>query len=242
MLDFFTTHTSVRAFEAAPLPEATKQQLLNAAHGGSSSNFVQATSVIEITDPANRAVLGDLAQSAPYVKQSGAFYVFVADLYRQSHLLQAAGQPLTGIQNMEALLVSVVDTTIAAQSMALAAESMGLGICYIGGIRNDLAQVRDLLNLPKFTVPLFGLTVGVPTARNEVKPRMPQANWAFTDGYDAAASTDLDGYVTTTNRYYAQRSSNAQATDWAQKMVAFFASPRREDVAQFMTEQGFELK
>ncbi len=39
--------------------------------------------------------------------------------------------------------------------MAIAAESMDLGICYIGGIRNDLDTVAQRLSLPELTVPLF---------------------------------------------------------------------------------------
>ena len=60
--------------------------------------------------------------------------------------------------------------------MAIAAESMDLGICYIGGIRNDLDTVAKRLSLPELTVPLFGLTIGVPETLNGVKPRMPFEN------------------------------------------------------------------
>ncbi|GAA3328274.1 hypothetical protein GCM10020331_071590 [Ectobacillus funiculus] len=39
---------------------------------------------------------------------------------------------------------------------------MGLGICYIGGLRNNLEEVAKLLNTPKYVIPLFGMTVGYP--------------------------------------------------------------------------------
>ncbi|TKV35119.1 NADPH-dependent oxidoreductase, partial [Citrobacter sp. TBCS-11] len=89
------------------------------------------------------------------------------------------------------LTVAIVDTTIAAQNMTVAAESMGLGICYIGGIRNDTSKVAELLNLPELTLPLFGLTIGLPNSRNEVKPRLPKANILSVNGYNHESLTDL---------------------------------------------------
>ena len=137
-------HVSVRDFEATPLSAEVKQQLIAAAQSGSSSNFVQAFSIIEVTDVALRAEIATISNSASYGNQTGTFYVFVADLYRQAAILKAQGQSLAGVQNMEALLVASVDTTIAAEDMAVAAESLGLGICYIGGIRNDIARLTGI--------------------------------------------------------------------------------------------------
>lgn len=89
------------------------------------------------------------------MNQTGVFYVFVADWYRQAQILRAENKDVKALRNMEALTVAIVDTTIAAQNMTVAAESMGLGICYIGGIRNDTSKVAELLNLPELTLPLL---------------------------------------------------------------------------------------
>ncbi|MDF7668311.1 NADPH-dependent oxidoreductase [Lactobacillus sp. ESL0703] len=237
-----TQHVSVRSFVDEPLPTATKQELLKAANSASSSNFVQAFSIIEITDKQKRQQLGTIANCPEYVVHSGAFYVFVADLYRQKCLLERAKQSLAGIKNMEALLVSVVDATIAAQNMAIAAEGLDLGICYIGGIRNDLEQVSEILELPEFTVPILGMTIGVPTKKNEIKPRMALEQKVAQNSYDKTKFTDLSNYQQVTAAYYAARNSNQQQTDWLQKNIDFFSEVRRPDVGAFLQKQGFELK
>lgn len=210
VIELMKKHTSVRNFADTSLTDEVKEQLIIAAHAGASSNFVQATSIIDVTDPSIRGQLAEISKSAAYVKQSGAFFVFVADLYRQSQILQQQGLDLAGIKNMEALTVAIVDTAIAGENLAVAAESLDLGICYIGGIRNDLTTVRDLLNLPKFTVPLFGITVGKPTRKNAVKPRMPLHNNTFKNGYDRQAAQDLSEYQKITQAYYANRTSHAK--------------------------------
>lgn len=240
-IDLMNSHSSVRDFKDEKLSEETKRQLLQSAHSGSSSNFVQATSIIEITDEVIRNELAEISQSAPYVKKSGAFYVFVADLYRQAHILKSQGLSLAPIQNMESLLVSVVDTAISAENMAVAAESLGLGICYIGGIRNDLPRVSELLELPKYTLPLFGLTIGIPEKRNQIKPRLPLKNFVSEDVYDAQAFTDLVTYDKKMKNYYLNRSSHPKNMDWTTSQVKFFSKTRRDDISKFLKKQGFEL-
>ena len=60
----------------------------------------------------------------------------------------------------EQLLLGVVDTAMLAQNAMTAAESLGLGGVYIGGIRNSSEAVTELLQLPKHVLPLFGLCLG----------------------------------------------------------------------------------
>lgn len=236
-----TDHVSVRAFKDTPLTDSQKETLVTAARSGSSSNFVQAFSIIDISDAALRSELAAITNSAPYVNQIGVFYVFVADLYRQATLLEANGESLAGIQSMESLMVSIVDTTIAAQNMAVAAESLDLGICYIGGIRNDIDKVAKLLDLPPFTVPVFGLTIGHPVSKNNPKPRMPQKNQVAENHYPREQFANLGAYEEQTAAYYAKRGVNAQETSWSEKNILFFKEVRRPEVAEFLKKQGFLL-
>lgn len=241
LIDLMTKHTSVRSFKNKKLSTETKNTLITAAQSGASSNFVQAYSIIEVTDSEIRDQIGNISQSAPYVINSGAFYVFVVDYYRHSQLLKKANLSLAGITNMEAVLVGSVDTAIAGQNMALAAESMGLGICYIGGIRNDIGKIAQLLHLPKYTFPLFGMTIGYPLHKNEVKPRLPHKNMSFTNHYNKEKAIDLADYQQITNKYYNTRSSNAQDTDWTKKMQEFLSVARRPDIQAFLQKQGFKI-
>lgn len=236
-----TEHVSVRDFKDISLSLETKQILLKAARSGSSSHFVQAFSIIEITDKALRAELATISGSAPYVNQTGTFYVFVADLYRQSRLLRAENKSLSGLKNMESLIVGIVDGTIAAQNMVVAAESMNLGVCYIGGIRNDIRKVSQLLNLPEYTMPLFGLTIGVPESKNQVKPRLLVENQVSENTYPTEQFADLAEYEAFSRAYYDSREENQQQTSWSEKNIDFFKDIRRPEIAGFLKEQGFTL-
>ncbi|WP_334352384.1 oxygen-insensitive NADPH nitroreductase [Companilactobacillus sp. HBUAS56257] len=236
-----TEHVSVRNFTDQKITDDQKKALVAAAQSGSTSEFVQAFSIIEITDPDLRNELADITISSPHVKKADTFYVFVADLNRQASILKAQNQSLDSLKNMESLIVSIVDTTIAAQNMAIAAESMDLGICYIGSLRNNIKRVAELLKLPEFTLPVFGMTIGVPAIKNQHKPRLPKINQVATNSYDNQKFTDLAAYDKVVHDYYAERKTNAADTDWSKKNLAIFKQIRRPEVASFLKEQGFTL-
>jgi Nitroreductase len=229
-----TEHVSVRDFKDQAITNKQKQALLAAAQSGSTSEFVQAFSIIEITDSKLRHELADITISSPHVKKADTFYVFVADLNRQAQILKAHDQNLDSLKNMESLIVSIVDTTIAAQSMAVSAESMDLGICYIGSLRNNIKRVAELLNLPKLTIPIFGMTVGVPKTKNQHKPRLPQNCQVATNSYNNNQFTDLANYDQVVHDYYANRKTNASDTNWSEKNLAIFKQIRRPEVASFL--------
>ena len=105
--------------------------------------------------------MAEIAGNQSYVANNGHFFIFCADLYRHEVIgkLEQA-DVIPSIESKEKFMVALIDTALAAQNAALAAESMGLGICYIGGLRTDLEKVRELLHIPKRVIPLFGLAVG----------------------------------------------------------------------------------
>lgn len=241
-IDNLLQHVSVRNFTDEPITDKQKESLLTAAQSGSTSEFVQAFSIIEITDPKLRQEISDITISSPHVKEADTFYIFVADLNRQAQLLRAHNQSLDSIKNMESLLVATVDTTIAAQNMATAAESMGLGICYIGSIRNNIKQVAKAIDLPEFTFPLFGMTIGVPELKNQHKPRLPKKNQVAVNSYKQLKLNDLSDYDQKVKTYYANRKTNSQDTTWTEKNLAIFDHVHRPEVAGFLKEQGFSLK
>ncbi|MFC6177465.1 oxygen-insensitive NADPH nitroreductase [Companilactobacillus huachuanensis] len=235
-------HVSVRDFTDQIITKEQKDALLAAALHGSSSEFVQAFSIIEITDKKLRNELSDITISSPHVKKADTFYIFVADLHRQATIIRNHEMSLEPLKNMEPMIVSIIDTAIAAQNMAVAAESMGLGICYIGSLRNNIAQVAKLLHLPDFTIPLFGMTVGVPETKNQLKPRMPKENHVATNTYNAENFNNLTVYDHAVKNYYLNRKTNPTDTSWTDKNLAIFREVHRPDVAEFLKKQGFSLQ
>ncbi|MBO3723447.1 NADPH-dependent oxidoreductase [Actinomyces bowdenii] len=167
-------HRTIRAFTDEPLDEATMTTVLDAARHAATSSFLQQTTIIRVTDPAVReAVHG--ASGQPYVGGTrGELLLCVVDLHRNAVIRQRAGADLEPLERMSVFLQAVEDTLIAAQSMVVAAESLGLGTVYLGSIQGDAPAVIRALDLPERTFPLLGLIVGHPDQDPQYKPRLPR--------------------------------------------------------------------
>lgn len=239
LFNLLTKHTSVRSFENRKISENLKKQLITAAQSGSSSNFVQAYSIIEIQDVDKLAEIEKISKCEGYGVDSGVFYIFVADLNRNYHISQKTNDDLSALSSMESLIVAIVDTVISAQNMVVFAESKKLGACYIGGIRNDIFRMAEILNLPPFTVPLFGLTIGFPKEQNQVKPRLMMEEILHIDNYETLKDSNLNKYDEITRDYYKYRGENSKLTDWSNKIQKHFEINRRPDILEFLKKQKF---
>lgn len=231
-------HSSVRSFTQEPLSQELKKELILAAQSASSSNFLQAFSIIEITDAEKRKAIEQIAKFPVDNGDKGELFIFVADLNKHAQVLALNNDSAEYLRTMESLVVSVVDATLAAQSMAVYAASSGLGICYVGGIRNNLVQMKELLELPELTYPVFGMFVGYPAEKNEVKPRLPIDAVLGENTYQVLNADKINRYNEETSAYYHQRNSNTQETNWSEKVRQHFDSPRRSDTLVFSYSVG----
>ncbi len=254
ILDILSSHRSVRQFRDKPLEESKFQAIVMAAQCASTSHHVQAYTIIRVKDRETRKEIADLAGPQPWVEKAPIFLVFCADLTR----LKAACRlhkikPETGWA--EQFVVGTVDTALVAQNLMVAAESLGLGGVFIGGIRNDPARVSDLLNIPDHAYPVFGMCLGYPDQTPDTKPRLPQALVMKEETFDNPARAEdlspgpvltpeehLDIYDKTIQEYYQTRDSNLKDQTWSSQMAAFMGKVIRPQMKSFLEKKGFFLK
>ncbi|MDN6228585.1 MAG: oxygen-insensitive NADPH nitroreductase, partial [Enterobacterales bacterium] len=169
-IDLLCSHRSVRAFTPQPIGDAEREAIFAAARATSSSSFLQCSSIIRITDPSLREQLVELTGGQQHVADAAEFWVFCADFNRHKEIFPQAELGLA-----EQLMLGTVDTSLMAQNAFTAAESLGLGGVYIGGLRNNIEEVTQLLKLPQNVLPLMGLCLGYPATNPAQKPRLPEA-------------------------------------------------------------------
>ncbi len=242
VIDLIKSHRSIRKFTSQTIDEATLQELLRAGQSASTSSHVQATSIIRVSDAGNRRRIGELAANAATVTNCAEFLVFCADLKRVFDACERSGAEVhKGLT--EQLLVATVDTALYAQNVAVAAESMGLGICYIGGVRNNPAEISEILRLPRHVYPVFGFCIGYPAEDPELKPRLPLAAILKQDYYDDANDAALVAeFDQTMETYYRNRSSGRKSANWSGQIRTLFTEKTRPHMREFLVERGFEMK
>ncbi len=240
--ELLRSHSSVRKYTGEEIPREKVVELIETAQMAASSHFVQAYSVIWVTDEEKKQKLGELSKNEFQFRTAGASFLFCVDFKR----LQVAGQKHdTDIvaDSAENVLVGVADVALFAQNFVIAAEAEGYGICYIGGARTSPAEISELFNLPDYVFPLFAMTIGTPTKRNETKPRLPVAAVLHENSYDVEKyDTLLDEYDEIMENYYASRSSNQKMATWTKQMADYLIEQKRPHIKEFLAAKGFTWK
>ncbi|MBH0228902.1 oxygen-insensitive NADPH nitroreductase [Halobacillus yeomjeoni] len=241
-IETLLNHRSIRSFKDTRLNQEQIDTLVAAAQQASTSSYMMAYSIIGVTDEDKKAELADIT-GQNYVKENGHLFIFCADLYRTTIKADKKQyeEMLANLENSEHFLVSAIDAALAAQNAAIAAESMGLGICYIGSIRNQMARVDELLSLPKHVIPLFGMVVGEPAQKPEQKPRLPKEAVYFENEY-SRYEEELDTFNETIAAYYRSRSNNNRQDSWTDQMLRRFQTPMRMDVTEIVQNKGFNKR
>ncbi|MDC4233951.1 NADPH-dependent oxidoreductase [Actinomyces sp. B33] len=239
-------HRTIRAFTDDPLGDDVLTTLYEVARHTASSSFLQQTTILRVTDPAIREEL-HLASGQPYVGGTrGELLVFIADQYRNSRIRAEGGVDNEPLERTNLLLTALHDTLLSAQNVVVAAESMGLGTCYLGSILADPRRVIAALDLPPLTFPVVGLLVGRPAQDPQYKPRLPlsvitgENTYPRLDSYSEAL-VDYDALVT---EYYDLR-------DAARRVESFTTLVRTSigrggahvsPILDVLHEQGFALR
>lgn len=236
-IELLCSHRSIRTFTDQPVGDAEREAIIAAAQSASSSSFLQCSSIIRVTDKAIRAKLAELSGGQKYVSQAAEFWVFCADFNRH---LQICPEAQLGLA--EQLLLGCVDTSLMAQNAMIAAESLGLGGVYIGGIRNGIEEVTELLGLPKFVLPLFGMCLGWPAQTPQLKPRMPAAMLVHENRYQPIAPDVLAAYDKQHEEYYLTRNSNARQESWSEHIQKTIIRESRPFMLDYLHKQGWATR
>jgi nitroreductase len=240
-------HRSVRAYRPDPLPEGTLETMLAAAQSASTSSNLQTWSVVAVEDAARRERLSRLVNDQAHVRQAPLFLAWIADLSRFDVLGARAGRQPAANDYLEMFLVAAIDAALAAQNAAVAAEALGLGIVYIGALRNRPEEVAAELGLPSRAFGVFGMCVGHPDPERPaaIKPRLAPRAILHRERYDAGSlEADVQDYVGAMNRFFdAQRVPHA---DWDQQSLTRVAGPQslsgRDRLVQALAALGFPLR
>lgn len=249
-IDLIHQHGSVRSYKKDPVPKAMVEVIVAAGQRSPTSSNLQMYSVVAVTDADRRAQLAKLCADQGHIRQAPVFLVWCADLSRLDRISIRRGyQQVAGY--VENFLLAAVDTAIAMQTATLAAESLGLGMCYIGAIRNRPQGVIELLKLPHLVFPITGMTLGWPVKPPRSRPRLPTSAVLHWEEYDTSheeqALRDYDEAMIATGIYQGRQvavpgaAGSVEDYGWTEHSARRVAAPKRTHLRQVLQDQGFQL-
>ncbi|MBU3159662.1 oxygen-insensitive NADPH nitroreductase [Clostridium frigoris] len=241
-INLLKNHKSIRKYKARPIETEKLKTIIECAQCASTSSFIQAYTIINVVDMDNRKNIAHLAGDQSYVEQCPLFLVFCADLSRSKTLCEINDKTMAEI-NTETFILATADASLAAQNALIAAESLGLGGVYIGGIRNNPSEICKILNIPSAVYPVFGMCIGYPDDNPDKKERLPMDVVFKTDVYnidgDASLIKKYDSHITD---YYEKRTKGKRVDTWTNQVSSLMSKPQRPHMKDFLDKQGFVLK
>jgi len=240
-------HRSIRRYKPDPLPAGILETIVESAQRASTSSFLQQYTIVAVEEQERKARLAAWCGKQKQIHQCPTFLVFCADLHRLKRVCEREGTEIQ-TEYVEAFLTAAVDAALLAQNVALAAESLGLGMVYIGAIRNQPAEVVAELNLPDLVFPIFGMCLGYPAEEPAAKPRLPLPAVLHKEQYQLEAMDHhldaFDGEIINVEMY--RRMETGEAYGWmaraARRMAYTDPKALRVTVGQVLRKQGFGLK
>jgi nitroreductase len=190
LLDTILARRTIRQYEPQPIPAVDLEHIIACAQRAPTGGGLQMYTFIRVTDAALRAQIAHVAGDQVHITTAPEFFIVCADVHRaQAMLLQRDIQPAQAPGMF--LLYGMTDAMLAVGYMAVAAEALGYGVCFIGGIQNALDEIACLLALPPGVLPLVGLCIGRPAEQPPVRPRLPAAIIVRENSYGALSPADV---------------------------------------------------
>ena len=243
---------SIRAYEDREIPPEVRAQILKATLRAPTAGNLMLYSILEITDQSMKDKLAVTCDNQPFIARAPLVWIFLADYQRWYDYFIVSGvdevckQKNMPMQKPEEadLFLACCDSLIAAQNAVIAAESFGVGSCYIGDIMEQYETHKEMLNLPQYVFPIGMLVFGYPTQQQMGRghtSRFDEKFILFENRYHRLNSGEFDEMFADHQRHLAAGKSMQGITTVGQatylhKFSADFSMEMRRSVREILKE------
>ncbi len=190
-IDTILAHKSVREFSDRPVEDDVLEKILKAACNGSTMGGLQLFSIIVTKDKEMMKKMAPFHFNQPIATSAPLILTFCADFHRFDCYCEMSGVATDAYHNAQAYQWAVTDAIIAAQNACVAAESLGLGLCWLGTITYNVPQFIDAFQLPEHVVPVACIPMGYPLHETSLTPKLPWQTLVHQEVYHQSSETEL---------------------------------------------------
>ena len=166
-LRLITDRVSLRRYADRSIDSEEIDSIIHSAMRAPTAGNMMLYTILQVDDPAKKRRLAQTC-GHPFIADAPLVLLFLADMQRWVDFFETNDVRVhcraTGIEyrmpDASKLLMSCCDALIAAQNSVIAAESMGIGSCYIGDIMGQAEEHRNLFDLPPFAFPIVLVCYG----------------------------------------------------------------------------------
>ena len=231
-------HSSCRSFLDKPVSEDVADAVIECAQRAPTSSYLQAYSIIRVEDKEKRKALAEFAGGQEWVEKAGLALLFCADLHRLDVVLDVADKNV--LHNAELYTVAVTDAALASSRALVAAQALGLGGVFVGGVRNETEKMAELFELPDMVFPMYVLCMGYPADIPHQRPRMDKSLISAVDSYpDIKGPEQLEEYEKAVSEYFLNITNGRSGRGWIARSEYAISKKPRYNVGEFLHKAGF---
>lgn len=191
IIELMQNRKSCRAYLDKPIEDEVLNQLLDAAVCAPSSGGFQNYSIIKVTNKETKVKLAELCGGQNFIGRAPVDLVFCMDFRREERLAKSYKAVPNQEYTYEELMMRGMDVAIAAQTLCMAAESMGIGSVFIGNVLNRQDEVSELLNLPEKVAPVVLVPLGYPKYEGKISGKFPREIMVHSEAYEEKPIEEL---------------------------------------------------
>jgi nitroreductase len=161
---------SIRRFAKRPVSQKTLKTIIAAGQRAPTSCGTQFYSFIEVRSMAKRKAITELVGENQALESAPIWLFVCCDAARPMKIFEMLRLDCH-LGEVTRLVHSVIDASLAAQNIVIAAESLGFASVFTIYHWKALGEIAKLLHLPRNVLPLLLLCIGYPAEKPPLRPR-----------------------------------------------------------------------
>jgi len=189
---------SIRRFKKKRVPQGLVRKVLGSAQRAPTSCGLQAYSFVQVSDQGVRERIAS-AIGMQRAMEAPVWVVVCVDFHRPYRFFDRLGLDIR-FGPVSRLVTGLVDASLAAENIAIAAEAVGLGSVFIGSVWAGLVELAEALKLPRDCMPALLVCMGYPAGRPGLRPRWPLGAVHHRNAYREVGDGEIDEYYRDANQ------------------------------------------
>ncbi len=223
--DILMNRRTIRKYSSEPVDTPLLNELLTMGCRASTTGNMQLYSVIITIDEDRKRELAPFHFNQKMITEAPVVLTFCADFNRFNKWCRLRkAEP--GYDNFLSFFTAAIDALLVAQTVCIAAESKGLGICYLGTTTYMAHKIIEVLKLPKGVVPVTTVTLGWPAEKPEQVDRLPLDAIVHKEVYTDYSDKSIEGF-------YKEKESRIDSKQ-------FVIENNKESLAQVFTDVRYK--